>query len=334
MFTRNLLPKCLPCPRIIKRFRFSRNDSKKSACRSKRRYGQNFLIDLNLLRLLAATADVQRNDVVLEVGTGTGSLTAILAAQAAEVVSVEIDPQLHQLASEELIDFDNVLLLQKDALRRKNTLDAELLEAVNSRLAERPGRRFVLVANLPYCIATPVISNLLALDRPPELMTVTIQRELAERFIAVPGTKDYSSASIWIQSQCRVQLVRLLPPEVFWPRPKVTSAIVQIRLDPNLRSRIADLEFFHDFVRTIFLHRRKLLRSGLLAGYKPRLDKPSVDALLVAQGLIPTVRAKNLLPKPSSRCPTQCVQDLAKIPHRNISSAELTEADETAQGEI
>jgi 16S rRNA (adenine1518-N6/adenine1519-N6)-dimethyltransferase len=260
----------------------------------KARYGQNFLIDLNLLRLLAETADVQPNDVVLEVGTGTGSLTAILAAQAAEVVSVEIDPQLHQLASEELIDFDNVLLLQTDALRRKNTLNPEVLDAVNNRLAERPDRRFVLAANLPYCIATPVISNLLALDRPPELMTVTIQRELAERFIAVPGTKDYSSASIWIQSQCRVQLVRLLPPEVFWPRPKITSAIVQIRLDPSLRSRIADLPFFHDFVRTIFLHRRKLLRGGLLAGYKSRLDKPAIDALLAEQGLIPTCRAEEL----------------------------------------
>ena len=124
--------------------------------RLKTQHGQNFLIDLNLLRLLAETADLSPDDVVLEVGTGTGALTTLIAERVAAVVTVEIDPQLHQLASEELIDFDNVTQLQQDALESKHTLDPAMMATVAARLAEKPGRRFKFVANLPYSVATPV----------------------------------------------------------------------------------------------------------------------------------------------------------------------------------
>ena len=263
----------------------------------KSRYGQNFLVDLNLLRLLLRTAEVEPRDVVLEVGSGTGSLSVMLAQQAAAVVSVEIDPRLHQLAYEELIDFDNVTLLCQDALHGKNQLDEVLLSAVAQRLEERPDRRFEVVANLPYCVATPVIANLLQLERPPESMTVTIQLELAERLVARPKTSDYGAVSVWVQSQCDVELVRTLPPDAFWPRPKVTSAIVQIRLDPARRAQIADRAFFHQFARNLFLHRRKLLRGSLLSGFKGLLDKAAVDALLAAQKLPPECRAEELEPR-------------------------------------
>lgn len=263
----------------------------------KSRYGQNFLVDLNLLRLLLRTAEVEPRDVVLEVGSGTGSLSVMLAQQAAAVVSVEIDPRLHQLAYEELIDFDNVTLLCQDALHGKNQLGEALLGAVAQRLEERPDGRFKLVANLPYCVATPVIANLLQLDRPPETMTITIQLELAERLVARPKTSDYGALSVWVQSQCAVELVRTLPPDAFWPRPKVTSAIVQIRLDPARRAQIADRPFFHQFVRNLFLHRRKLLRGSLLSGFKGVLDKAAVDALLASQTLPPDCRAEELEPR-------------------------------------
>ena len=137
--------------------------------------------------------------------------------------------------------------------KSKHTLDPAMMATVAARLAEKPGRRFKLVANLPYSVATPLIANLLAGSLVPETMTVTIQRELAERIVAQPGTKDYGALSVWVQCQCQVQLVRLMPPEAFWPRPKVTSAIVQIRLDPERREKIADRDFFHAFVRTLFL---------------------------------------------------------------------------------
>ncbi len=258
------------------------------------RHGQNFLIDLNLLRLLGETAAVEPRDVVLEVGTGTGSLTATIARQAAAVVTVEIDPRLYQLAYEELIDFDNVMMLQQDALAGKNRLSPAVIEAVSERLAAAAERRFKLVANLPYSVATPVIANLLDLDRPPESMTVTIQKELAERIVAVPSTKDYGSLSVWAQCQCDVELVRLLPPEAFWPRPKVTSAIVQLRLNSARRGRLSDRPFFHAFCRGLFMHRRKFLRSVLPSVFKGRLDKRDVDRILEEHAIPTATRAEQL----------------------------------------
>jgi 16S rRNA (adenine1518-N6/adenine1519-N6)-dimethyltransferase len=260
----------------------------------KTRHGQNFLIDLNLLDLLFDTAQIADCDVVLEVGTGTGSLTSKLARAAAAVVSVELDPQMHQLASEELIDFDNVLLMRRDALKNKNHLNPDVLSAVRERLSAAPDRRFKLAANLPFNIATPIITNLLACDLPPETMTITIQKELADRIVARPGTKDYGALSVWVQSQCEPQIVRIMPPTVFWPRPKVHSAIVHIRLRHDWRDRIPDLDFFHTFARSMFFHRRKFLRSVILSAYKGRLDKPDVDAIMADLGFGETTRAEQL----------------------------------------
>lgn len=259
-----------------------------------KRRGQNFLIDLNLVRLLAETADIGPNDVVLEVGTGTGSLTALLASHAAEVVSVEVDAHLHQMASEELAGYPQVTLLLQDALKNKNTIHPAVIEAVQQSLARHPGSRLKLAANLPYSIATPIISNLLRCPVLPYSMTVTIQKELADRITAAPQSKDYGALSIWIQSQCRAELVRVMPPTVFWPRPKVDSAIVQIVVEPQRRAQIPDLEFFHSFVRSMFFHRRKFLRSELLSAMKYRLDKPAIDAVMTALQLGPQTRAEEL----------------------------------------
>lgn len=258
------------------------------------RHGQNFLIDLNLVELLVDAAELDENDVVLEVGTGTGSLTGLLARRAAEVVSVELSAELHQLAREELVHAGNVTLLQGDALRNKNRLDDRLLDVVAARVAGPPARRLKLVSNLPYNIATPVISNLLSTPVRPELMAVTIQKELADRITARPATKDYSALSVWVQCQCRTEIVRILPPAVFWPRPKVHSAILKIVPEPERGARIPEPEQFHAFVRGLFLHRRKFLRSGLVHTSKPHLDKRAVDDLLAALGLSATARAEEL----------------------------------------
>jgi 16S rRNA (adenine1518-N6/adenine1519-N6)-dimethyltransferase len=262
--------------------------------RPKTKHGQNFLIDLNLLRLLFETAQVEEQDVVLEVGTGTGSLTSMLAAAAAEVVSVEVDPQMHQLASEELVDFDNVTLLQVDALKNKNTLQPAVLAALREKLAGGAERRLKLVANLPYNIATPIISNLLSCDVLPVSMTVTIQKELADRIVARPSTKDYSALSVWMQAQCEAEIVRIMPPSVFWPRPKVNSAIMHIVVRRDWRESIPDLHFFHVFARSMFFHRRKFLRSVLYSAYKEWLQKADVDEIMTAMGFGDSSRAEEL----------------------------------------
>jgi len=259
-----------------------------------KRHGQNFLIDLNLIDLLVRTADLTKDDVVLEIGTGTGSLTARMAELAAAVVTVEIDEHLHLLASEELIDVPNVTLLHQDALRNKNNLHDNVLATVREKLAEAPGRRFKLAANLPYNVATPILSNLLSTDITPVSMTATIQRELAERIVAPPRTKDYSALSIWMQALCDVEIVRIMPPDVFWPRPKVESAIIHIVPRPDKRALIPDLQYFHEFVRSLFFHRRKFLRGVLVAAYKDRLDKSEIDTVMAEHQFGPTTRAEEL----------------------------------------
>jgi 16S rRNA (adenine1518-N6/adenine1519-N6)-dimethyltransferase len=262
--------------------------------RPRTQIGQNFLVDLNLVELLARTAELGPNDVVLEIGTGTGSLTSLMAPEVAAVVTVEVDPQMFQLAAEELHRLPNVRMLKLDALAGKHRFDPAVLEAVRQELAAGEGRRFKLVANLPYNIATPIVTNLLALDTPPRTMTLTIQKELAERFVARPSTKDYGALSVWVQSQCAVRIVRIMPPSVFWPRPKIHSAIVHLALDDALRARIPDREFFHNFFRSLFLHRRKFLRSQVLCAAQDRLDKPGVDRVLAAAGLRAEQRAEEL----------------------------------------
>ena len=265
-----------------------------SGIRLNTRHGQNFLVDLNLLRMIAQRARLEPCDVVLEVGTGTGSLTALLAAEAAAVVTVEIDEQLYQLASEELTGLTNVVMLRTDALRNKSHLNAEVIAAVRQQLDAAAGRRLKLVANLPYNVATPVMANLLASSIVPDSMTVTVQKEVADRIAARPGTKDYSALSVWMQCQCQVELVRTLPPSVFWPRPKVTSAIIHIDVDEARRREIPNLAFFHDFARSLFIHRRKFLRSVLVSTLKGQCDKAAVDAILDSAQLNAELRAEQL----------------------------------------
>ncbi|MCY3006653.1 MAG: 16S rRNA (adenine(1518)-N(6)/adenine(1519)-N(6))-dimethyltransferase RsmA [Planctomycetota bacterium] len=260
----------------------------------KTKYGQNFLIDLNLLNLLVDGADLSSRDVVLEIGTGMGSLTKALATRVGAVLTVEVDRDLQAIAARELADHPNVRLLCCDALRNKNHLRAELLDNIRDAMSRIPGSKFKLVANLPYNVATPIISNLLNETPLVERMVVTIQKELGERIIAPPSCKDYSALSIWMQSQCDCEILRILPPSVFWPRPNVDSAIIRIIPNATKRVRIVDLEFFHTRLRAMFLHRRKFLRSQVISAMQEHLTKEQVDAVLAQQHLEPNLRAEQL----------------------------------------
>ena len=258
------------------------------------RHGQNFLIDLNLLDLLVRTADPGPQDVVLEIGTGMGSLTTRVAPFAAAVITVEIDPRLASLAGEELAGLPNVTLLQQDALKNKNHLHPAVLAAVHEKLSAIPGSQLKLVANLPYNVATPVLSNLLTFDPVPVSLTATIQKELADRIAAHPGTKDYSALSVWMQALCAIEIVREMPPQAFWPRPKVHSAIIHILPNPAKRALLGDLTFFHEFVRSLFFHRRKFLRGVLVNMLRDKLEKAAVEDLLASFGFAADVRAEQL----------------------------------------
>jgi len=261
----------------------------------KNKLGQNFLIDLNLLDLLLRAAELSVEDLVLEVGSGTGNLTARLTEQAGAVVSVEIDPAFSAMTEEAVQDhLDRVALLHADVLKNKNELNPELLRILRAH-QEKTGTRLIkLVANLPYAIATPVITNLLLSDVAVERMVVTVQWEIAERLLAHPGSKDYNSLSVLAQSLADIELVRQLPPSVFWPRPQVSSAIVLIRPNAARRAHVGDVVRFRNFLRDLYAHRRKNLRGGLVAMAGREWDKPEVDRLLVNLGIEGTVRAETL----------------------------------------
>jgi 16S rRNA (adenine1518-N6/adenine1519-N6)-dimethyltransferase len=262
--------------------------------RPKNKLGQSFLIDLNLLDLIVRTAELSQEDLVVEVGTGTGSLTARLADVAGAVLSVEVDPDFHHLARETVGRRENVVLLYADVLKNKNELSPRVL-AAREELEQRSGcRRWKLVANLPYAVATPVIANFLLGERLPERMAVTVQWEIAERLLARPGTKDYGALAVLVQSVADVQLVRRLLPAVFWPRPKVESAIVAVRPNPGKRALVGDVPRFRAFLRDLYTHRRKNLRGALAGLPSGRLPKDDVDRKLAELGLEGTGRAEDL----------------------------------------
>ncbi len=262
----------------------------------KYRFGQNFLIDLNIHELIAETAEVGPDDVVLEVGPGAGALTRMMADTQATVVAVDIDRDMADLTTEATIGLPNVRVLNIDALAGKNRLNPILVDSVKAGLAAREGRNFKLVANLPYNVATPIIGNVLVHpDLHPERMVITIQLELAQRMMAEPDSSDYSALTVLIQGLADVSLVRTLPPSVFWPKPNVESAIIMIRPSAEKQALIEDIPWFHTFIRRVFLLRRKNLRRALYSLWRDSwTDKQEVDALLDGLGHAGLVRAEAL----------------------------------------
>jgi 16S rRNA (adenine1518-N6/adenine1519-N6)-dimethyltransferase len=266
--------------------------------RPKNKLGQNFLIDLNLLDVIVRAADLAPEDLAVEVGTGTGSLTARLLGHAGAVLSVELDFAFHAMARETLGERDNLVLLHADVLRNKNELNSDVL-AARDDLERRSGcRQWKLVANLPYAVATPVIANFLLSDRPPERMVVTVQWEIAERLLARPGTKDYAALAVLVQSLAEVRLIRRLAPAVFWPRPQVASAVVAVwpsaRKRAHVVGRVGGVGRFRAFLRDLYTHRRKNLRGALAGMPTGRVPKEEVDRKLAELGLDGTGRAEAL----------------------------------------
>jgi 16S rRNA (adenine1518-N6/adenine1519-N6)-dimethyltransferase len=260
----------------------------------KNKLGQNFLIDLNLLDVLLEAADLQPDDLVLEVGCGTGSLTARIADTAGAVLGVEVDTDLYRMVTSLLEDRANVRILYGDALKTKNELNPNIFEQLDELEAKFGTKRRKLVANLPYAVATPVIANLLLCDNPPERMVCTVQWEIGERLIAKPGHSEYGSLAVLVQSLGHVEIVRRLAPSVFWPRPQVDSAIVRIISDPEKRAAVGDVRAFRVFLRDLYVHKRKSLRMALVGWPSGRRSKEQIDALLSDMGIPGNTRAEQM----------------------------------------
>jgi 16S rRNA (adenine1518-N6/adenine1519-N6)-dimethyltransferase len=225
-----------------------------------RRFGQHFLVDLNLLRLLVDSARIVTEDIVLEVGCGTGSITQALAERARRVVAVEVDKTLAGIAESQLAGADNVELFRTDVLSSKGMLNPRVIEALSRARASGEGR-LLLVSNLPYDAATAVMLNLARGPVVADEMVVTVQKEVSERMEAVPNSKDYGTLSILLGATGQVETLRILKPSVFWPPPGVDSAIVRFVRDASKCERIDEMGRFGEVVSLFMCHRRKMLRA-------------------------------------------------------------------------
>jgi len=281
--------------------------------RPNKQLGQHFLIDLNLMRLLVDSAGITADDVVLEVGCGTGSLTEGLAEHAGKVISVEIDRTIAEIAKTRLAKVGNVEIINTDALKSKNTISPTVVEALALARGNCPGRT-LLVANLPYNVASPLILNLATGDVAADAMYVTVQKEVADRMTANPGAPggDYGTLSILLAATGHVKKIRVLKPSVFWPRPQVDSAMVAYVHDEAKSGRIRDMAIFSEIVRLFMGHRRKTLSactklSGskfpLIDNWPEILDKCSID---------PAKRPEQLQPEDYIAIANSCEQGMTR----------------------
>ena len=225
-----------------------------------RRLGQNFLIDLNLMRFLIDTANINEQDVVLEVGTGTGSFTDGLAERCGHVITVEYDDALYAVAKSQLKKLDNVTQFNRDVLENKNAIHQDILDAVQKTRQTYAGR-FLLVANLPYNVGSSVMANLISGPVNADAMYVTVQKEVADRMAAAPGHNDYGTLSILMSATGRVRFLRKLPPSVFWPRPQVDSAMISYERNRVKLREIHDMQTFKEVIGLFMGHRRKMLKA-------------------------------------------------------------------------
>ncbi|MCR5336973.1 MAG: 16S rRNA (adenine(1518)-N(6)/adenine(1519)-N(6))-dimethyltransferase RsmA [Lachnospiraceae bacterium] len=251
--------------------------------RAQKKYGQNFLIDGHVLDHICDGAQIGKNDLVLEIGPGIGTMTQYLAERAGKVIAVEIDDKLIPVLSDTLSEYDNVTVLHQDILKTDIRAQYE---------KEGVALHFKVVANLPYYITTPIIMELLEQKLPIESITVMVQTEVAERMQAVPGTKDYGALSLAVQYYTKPEVIAEVPPTCFIPRPNVGSSVIRLTryTDPPVVAK--DEKKMFAVIRASFNQRRKTLINGLAGGGVA--EKESVRQALLQMGLPEDIRGERL----------------------------------------
>lgn len=251
----------------------------------KKNFGQNFLIDSNILERIAQCAGITKEDCVLEIGPGIGSLTQVLAETAKQVVAVEIDAALIPILSQTLGEYENVEILNQDIL--KTDIDTIIQE-------KNGGKPIKVVANLPYYITTPILMDLLEKERHVESITVMVQKEVAERMQAGPGEKEYGALSVAVQYYCDAHLDMIVQPSCFMPRPKVASAVITLKVLPERKVKTADEALFFHIVKCAFGQRRKTLLNSLFNQGNLGLSKAELAEILQGLGWDERIRGEAL----------------------------------------
>lgn len=268
--------------------RHPRDVLREHGIRPRKGLGQNFLVAGRNLDRIVEAAGICADEAVLEIGTGLGRLTARIAERAARAVSVEIDRALHELAVENLRAFANVVLLCGDFLQSKHRINPAATKAVKDATGGR-AQPLKVVSNLPYSISSPAIVNLLEWDVPPGEMYVMLQKEVADRLTARPGTREYGPLTVFVDYWASVERLFSIPRRCFWPAPEVSSSLVKISRRPQ-RQRTEEYATFSTVVRKLFAARRKTLASALRGGWGRETSQEVPERL----GMDPRTRAENL----------------------------------------
>ncbi|WP_334160133.1 16S rRNA (adenine(1518)-N(6)/adenine(1519)-N(6))-dimethyltransferase RsmA [Muricomes intestini] len=250
-----------------------------------RKFGQNFLIDTHVLDKIIRSAEISGEDMVLEIGPGIGTMTQYLAQAAAKVTAVEIDRALIPILEETLEGYENVTVLNED-----------ILKVDIAKLAEREneGRPIKIVANLPYYITTPIIMGLFENQVPLKSMTVMVQKEVAERMQAGPGSKNYGALSLAVQYYAKPYIVANVPPNCFMPRPKVGSAVIRLERYEKPAVKVEDEKLMFKIIRASFNQRRKTLANGLKNSSELDFTKEQIEAAIGSLGKGASVRGETL----------------------------------------
>lgn len=257
----------------------------KHGFRFQKKYGQNFLIDTHVLDKIVSAAGVTKDDLVLEIGPGIGTMTQYLAEAAREVVAVEIDKNLIPILEETLSEYDNVTILNEDILK----VDiAALAEEKNG------GKPIKVVANLPYYITTPIIMGLFESGVPLDNITIMVQKEVADRMQVGPGTKDYGALSLAVQYYAKPEIVANVPPNCFIPRPNVGSAVIRLTRYPEPPVKVEDPKKMFALIRASFNQRRKTLVNGLSNAPEIKASKEEIQNAIAKMGLSETIRGEAL----------------------------------------
>lgn len=247
-----------------------------------KKYGQNFLIDTNILRKIMGAAQITKEDCVLEIGPGIGTLTQYLAEAAGSVIAVEIDKDLIPILEETLAPYDNIKLLNEDILK----VDLQKL------LEEQGGRQFKVVANLPYYITTPIIMELFESHVPLESITVMVQSEVAERMQVGPGTKAYGALSLAVQYFAKPEVMVRVPASSFIPRPKVDSMVIRLTRHISPPVEVDDEAYLFAVIRASFNQRRKTLVNGLVNAGNLGVTRQQVEDVLEQMEASKTIRGE------------------------------------------
>ena len=250
-----------------------------------KKFGQNFLIDTHVLDKIISAAEITKDDLVVEIGPGIGTMTQYLACAAREVVAIEIDKMLIPILQDTLSEYDNVTVINEDVLK------VDL-----NKLAEEKngGRPVKVVANLPYYITTPIIMGLFENHVPLHSITIMVQKEVADRMRMGPGTKDYGALSLAVQYYAEPYLVANVPPNCFMPRPNVGSAVIRLTVHENPPVTVKDEKLMFRLIRASFNQRRKTLANGLKNSPELHYSKEQIEEAIEKLEVSPSIRGEAL----------------------------------------